>query len=54
PPALAKHITQEDFEQSQEYGKDNAKFTLSSKTFSQRLDSAPVWILCPNMRYSFP
>ncbi|THV02064.1 metalloendopeptidase [Dendrothele bispora CBS 962.96] len=40
PPALAKHIGQEDFEKSQKYGKDKAKFALFSKIFSQCLDSA--------------
>ncbi|ESK84749.1 putative zinc metallo-protease [Moniliophthora roreri MCA 2997] len=40
PPALASHIGREDFEKSQKYGKDKAKFALFSKLFSQCLDSA--------------
>ncbi|KAK7032425.1 zinc metalloprotease [Paramarasmius palmivorus] len=40
PPALASHISREDFEKSQSYGKDKAKFALFSKLFSQCLDSA--------------
>ncbi|KAF9072524.1 peptidase family M48-domain-containing protein [Rhodocollybia butyracea] len=40
PEALASHITQEDFEKSQKYGKDKAKFSIFSKLFSQCVDSA--------------
>jgi len=37
---LKKHISAEDFEKSQKYGKDKAKFALFSKLFNQCLDSA--------------
>ncbi|KAJ8091750.1 zinc metalloprotease [Marasmius tenuissimus] len=40
PAALKKHISAEDFEKSQKYGKDKAKFALFSKLFNQCLDSA--------------
>lgn len=40
PEALARHISQEDFEKSQIYGKDKAQFALFSKLFSQCVDSA--------------
>lgn len=39
PAALAQHIKPDDFEKSQKYGKDKAKFALFSKLFSQCLDS---------------
>ncbi|KAL0564470.1 zinc metalloprotease [Marasmius crinis-equi] len=40
PEALKKYISAEDFEKSQKYGKDKAKFALFSKLFNQCLDSA--------------
>ncbi|KAJ3841940.1 peptidase family M48-domain-containing protein [Lentinula raphanica] len=40
PEALAPHISKEDFDKSQRYGKDKARFALFSKLFSQCVDSA--------------
>ncbi|KAJ7764897.1 peptidase family M48-domain-containing protein [Mycena metata] len=39
PPALATHISAADFEKSQKYGKDKAKFALLSGFYKQCLDS---------------
>ncbi|KAJ6589032.1 metalloendopeptidase [Mycena capillaripes] len=42
PAALAAHISASDFEKSQKYGKDNAKFALFSGFYKQCLDSAKL------------
>ncbi|KAJ7641525.1 peptidase family M48-domain-containing protein [Roridomyces roridus] len=39
PPALATHISAADFEKSQKYGKDKAKFALLSGLYKQVLDT---------------
>ncbi|KAJ7640425.1 peptidase family M48-domain-containing protein [Mycena polygramma] len=43
PPALANHISAPDFEKSQKYGKDKAKFALFSGLYKQCLDSSMLY-----------
>ncbi|KAF7324614.1 CAAX prenyl protease [Mycena kentingensis (nom. inval.)] len=42
PPALKDHISTTEFEKSQKYGKDKAKFALFSGLYKQLLDSALI------------
>nr|GAT49145.1 predicted protein [Mycena chlorophos] len=44
PAALKDHITQPEFEKSQKYGKDKAKFALFSGLYKQLLDSILIYV----------
>jgi len=42
PPVLAEHFKPGEFEKSQKYGKDKAKFALLSGLYKQILDSLMI------------